>query len=113
MSRLTKVQVCVDLDRFAHPAPMSSLRVQASSTGEIFSFEYAPSWLQQPESFALDPDPALMTSPQYPAPERASFNIFADSSPDRWGRVLMQRRENIDARRDKRRARALNDWDCP
>jgi serine/threonine-protein kinase HipA len=44
-------------------------------------------------------------------PGRVNFGIFLDSSPDRWGRVLMQRRENVRARREARRARSLTEWD--
>jgi len=34
-----------------------------------------------------------------------------DSSPDRWGRVLMQRRDNTRGRIEKRKPRALTQWD--
>jgi serine/threonine-protein kinase HipA len=44
-------------------------------------------------------------------PGRPNFGIFLDSSPDRWGRVLTQRRENIRARHEGRRARSLTEWD--
>ena len=44
-------------------------------------------------------------------PDRANFGIFLDSSPDRWGRVLMQKRENMRARHEGRRARSLTAWD--
>jgi serine/threonine-protein kinase HipA len=53
----------------------------------------------------------LVGGPQYPAPDRQNFGIFLDSSPDRWGRVLMQRRENLRARREERRPRSLTEWD--
>jgi serine/threonine-protein kinase HipA len=105
------VQVCVDIERFAEPALMGTLKRRAGASGEIFSFEYSPAWLPQPEAFAFDPDLALVAGPQYPAPARATFGIFMDSSPDRWGRVLMQRRENLQARQERRRPRALTEWD--
>lgn len=111
MPRLTAVQVCVDVKRFDEPALMGKLNCQASGAGEIFSFGYAPAWLRLPEAFAFDPDLALVTGPQYPAPDRSTFGIFTDSSPDRWGRVLMQRRENLQARGEQRRPRALTEWD--
>ena len=111
MSRLNTVQVCVDLEHFEAPASMGALHCQAAGAGEIFSFEYEPPWLQQPEVFAFDPDLALVAGPQYPAPDRSTFGIFLDSSPGRWGRVLMQRRENTVARREGRRPRALTEWD--
>jgi serine/threonine-protein kinase HipA len=111
MARFDTVQVCLDLERFEHPALMGLLHCQSSGTGEVFSFEYERAWLKGPEAFAFDPDLALSTGHQYPAPSRANFGIFLDSSPDRWGRVLMQRRENMHARKEKRKPRALSEWD--
>lgn len=111
MPRLDTVQVCVDLEAFATPALMGHLRSQRAGSGEIFSFEYDESWLQRAEAFAFDPDLALVAGPQYPARDRSSFGIFLDSSPDRWGQVLMQRRENMLAREERRRPRALTEWD--
>jgi len=37
--------------------------------------------------------------------------IFLDMSPDRWGRVLMERREAMEARDEGRPPRSLRDWD--
>jgi serine/threonine-protein kinase HipA len=111
MRSLTTVSVFVDVDYFDAPALMGSLRYQENRTGDIFSFEYHPAWLQKPAAFSFDPDLALVSGPQYPVPGRANFGIFLDSSPDRWGRVLMQRRENIRAPHEGRRARSLTEWD--
>jgi serine/threonine-protein kinase HipA len=111
MPRYDTVQVYVDIERFTEPALMGNLHAQQSGTGEIFSFEYDESWLIRAEAFAFDPDLALVTGHQYPVADRENFGIFLDSSPDRWGRVLMQRRENSLARQDDRRPRTLTEWD--
>lgn len=111
MAALDTVQVCIDLQRFGHPVLIGHLYRQQSGSGEIFSFEYDRNWLDQPEVFSFDPDLALAVGHQYPAPERKNFGIFLDSAPDRWGRVLMQRRENVRTRREKRKPRALTEWD--
>ena len=105
------VTVFVDLPEFDRAALMGRLRCQSSRTGDIFSFAYDDAWLRRPAAFTFDPDLALVIGPQYPGPDRANFGIFLDSSPDRWGRVLMQKRENLQARRQGRRARALTEWD--
>jgi serine/threonine-protein kinase HipA len=73
------------------------------------SFEYDPAWLESGAAFLLDPGLALFQGPQYPA--REQFGIFLDSAPDRWGRVLMERREVLLAERDGRPVRALGDWE--
>lgn len=103
--------VFVDLPGFDDAALMGALRCQGSRTGDIFSFAYHEAWLTRPTAFTFDPDLALATGPQYPGPDRTNFGIFLDSSPDRWGRVLMQKRENLQARQEGRRARALTEWD--
>jgi serine/threonine-protein kinase HipA len=108
---LEAVFVYADLDHFEAPILMGSLRRQKSRSGDIFSFEYDKAWLQKPEAFTFDPDLVLVRGSQYPVAGRANFGIFLDSSPDRWGRVLMQRRENMRARREGRRARSLTEWD--
>lgn len=109
--QLETVAVYADLSHVAEPILMGSLRCQTGGSGEIFSFEYEQAWLQRPEAFTFDPDLAWVGGHQYPASGRVNFGIFLDSSPDRWGRTLMQRRENVRARREGRRPRSLTEWD--
>jgi len=112
MAGLEQVHVYLDLERYAEPVVVVGVfHRQQSGAGEIFSFEYDRTWLERPEVFAFDPDLAMAVGHQYPAPNRKNFGIFLDSSPDRWGRVLMQRRENARARSEKRKPRALTEWD--
>ena len=108
---LETVSVYADLNYIESPTLMGLLRRQKSRTEDICSFEYDQAWLQRPEAFTFDPDLALVSGPQYSTPSRPNFGIFLDSSPDRWGRVLMQRRENLRARHEGRRPRSLREWD--
>jgi serine/threonine-protein kinase HipA len=105
------VTVFADLDRFAEPRRMGSLRRLVGRGGGVLSFEYDREWLRTSDALPFDPDLALVQGPQYPAASRANFGVFLDSAPDRWGRVLMQRRENLRARRERCAARSLSDWD--
>ncbi len=111
MAHRNTVQVCVDLEHFLQPAPMGFFHRQKARSGEVFSFEYERSWLEHGDVFTFDADLALVAGAQYPALERSTFGIFLDSSPDRWGRVLMQRRESIRARQQGRMPHALTEWD--
>ncbi len=52
-----------------------------------------------------------MPGEQYAAQDAPQFGFFLDSAPDRWRRLLMERRETHAARRERRQARALDDWD--
>lgn len=105
------VEVHADLEWLDASQRMGWLRRQSGGKSDVLSFEYDPQWLATPDAFAFDPDLVLANGPQYPPADRVNFGIFLDSSPDRWGRVLMQRRENARARVDNRRPRTLTDWD--
>lgn len=116
MNRLPDwIAVFADLEWLPEPRRMGSLRHHPGrhrkGSSEVLAFEYDLDWLKTAHAFSLDPDLALVQGPQYPGANRANFGIFLDSAPDRWGRVLMQRRENLRARREGRTARSLADWD--
>lgn len=76
---------------------------------EVFSFEYDQLWLQSGFARMLDPDLQLFSGPQYLNDGKPNFGMFLDSSPDRWGRVLMRRREAIMARKEERQPATLHE----
>lgn len=78
---------------------------------EIFSFEYSKEWLKSKNAQILDPDLLLYQGPQYLNDEKPNFGLFLDSSPDRWGRVLMKRREAALAKTENRPERTLFETD--
>ncbi len=78
---------------------------------EIFSFEYSKKWLESKFAQVIDPDLQLYSGPQYLNSSKNNFGIFLDSSPDRWGRVIMQRREAIIARKENRQVNTLMESD--
>jgi len=78
---------------------------------EIFSFEYDKTWLQSSFVQEIDPDLGLYPGIQYLRDEKSNFGVFLDSSPDRWGRALMDRRESILARMGNRPRKNLNESD--
>jgi serine/threonine-protein kinase HipA len=53
----------------------------------------------------------LFSGSQYAKDEKQNFGVFLDSSPDRWGRILMKRREAAMARSEKRTDRTLRESD--
>ena len=79
---------------------------------QVFSFAYEEDWLLKSKFHRmLDPDLDLYSGRQYAPMDKAMFGIFADSCPDRWGRLLMKRREAITARREKRKPKQLGELD--
>ncbi len=75
------------------------------------SFQYAPSWETHPGRFMLDPRLDLHSGEQYPDAGAPGFGIFLDSAPDRWGRMLMERREAAEADREGRPMKVLREVD--
>lgn len=55
----------------------------------------------------IGPDVGMFRGRQYPAQGRVNFGCFSDSSPDRWGRMLMQRHDA----HTQQRGRPLTEWD--
>ena len=93
------------------PVLLGKLYVDAIKGGETYSFEYDDKWLKNTGmTVNLDPDLMPYGGRQYPN-GRSIFGIFADASPDRWGRVLMMKRERILAEKEVRKPRKLYDSD--
>ena len=79
---------------------------------EVFSFEYNEEWLKSENTFLLDPELQLYAGSHYLADDKkANFGIFLDSSPDRWGRLLMRRKEAALARFENRPEQKLFETD--
>jgi serine/threonine-protein kinase HipA len=106
-----EIHVYGDWEELGSPRRIGLLKAIQTQGQEVFSFEYDPDWLKSNDVFLLDPDLQLYQGPQYVNEDRPNFGLFLDSSPDRWGRVLMQRKEAIDARKGERKARNLRDSD--
>lgn len=105
------IQVCAHWQGLENPILMGTLYATPSRGKEIFSFEYDPAWLKSSHAQVLDPGLMLFSGPQYAHDGHDNFGLFLDSSPDRWGRVLMQRREAQQARAEQRNVRPLLESD--
>ena len=94
----------------AEPHKLGILYVDSLRGTEHYSFEYDEEWLRNTNfRYHLDPDLSMFTGRQYTT--KQIFGLFADASPDRWGRVLMKRREAIQARKEDRKPNKLYDSD--
>lgn len=106
----TEVVVHVDASDLGPDRPVGLLRRARKGTIIDLSFAYDAAWLMFAGAFDLDP--ALS---RYEGDQRTRHGglhgIFADTAPDRWGRLLLERREAQTARREGRRARTLDEWD--
>ena len=93
------------------PVFMGILYVNVIKGGESYSFEYDREWLKKTGlRITLDPELMPYSGRQYPSGKNI-FGLFADASPDRWGRVLMNKRERILADKEGRKPSKLYDSD--
>lgn len=92
--------VSADWEGLANPVRLGVLVARRARTGEVFEFEFDEDALAEPSLTIVPLDPRLgfFAGRQYPPQGCQTFGIFADSSPDRWGRLLMRRRLERDQR---------------
>lgn len=97
---MTRIAVYADWASLRGPRRLGFLHTRRARSTEVFEFEYDASALADAElNFcALDPRIGLFEGRQFPAQHQSRFGVFADSSPDRWGQLLMQRRLERDLR---------------
>ena len=107
-----KIWVYADWDFLEEAQLMGWLISQRLRGKEIFSFEYTEYWLNTDNPIlSLDPHLGFYKGKQYLPEEKNNFGIFLDSSPDRWGRLLMRRREAWQAKNEHRDERTLFESD--
>lgn len=111
MSTERVIDVVADWTGLEAPTLMGHLSATPARGKEVFAFEYDRGWLSTGSRQQLDPSMALYGGRQYPAKQRDNFGVFLDSAPDRWGRVLMRRREAQLARAAGREERRLVESD--
>ena len=95
MAAKTKnIAVYADWDGLGGPLMLGMLQARAGAGKEVFEFSYDETTLAHPQVLDLHIDPriARYAGRQFPGEGTANFGVFLDSSPDRWGRLLMQRR---------------------
>ena len=98
------------------PTLLGRLYVDVNRGKESFSFEYDKNWIRMCEmgdfpNVSLDPDLPLFSGRQYLQSNKKIFGVLSDSCPDRWGRLLMQRREAIVAKQVERKPKSLTESD--
>lgn len=88
------IAVYADWDGLSEPLRLGFLYAQRGAGREIFEFEFDAAALAHNALTNLQLDPRLgpYQGRQHPIQGSETFGVFADASPDRWGRLLMQRR---------------------
>jgi serine/threonine-protein kinase HipA len=97
---MTLIAVYADWESLNGPRRLGLLHARKARSTNVFEFEYDTAALADPElNFTtLDPRIKLFEGRQFPGQHQTRFGVFADSSPDRWGQLLMKRRLERDIR---------------
>ena len=76
------------------PLRLGWLHARRGAGREVFEFEFDPAALvhRSVTDLHIDPRLGLFEGRQHPPQRHETFGVFADASPDRWGRLLMRRR---------------------
>lgn len=110
---MERVEVWLD-DELAgdESACVGELWVSAARGRPVTRFRYDPLWLSRGAGgFAIDPELPLGEGDFFPVSGRTLHGALRDTTPDLWGRRLMDRRERDDASVESRRPRAPTEWD--
>jgi serine/threonine-protein kinase HipA len=103
--KTTQVDVWLDDPSFG---PLQRIGLLSRGDRGSIRFAYDAAWLAVAHAFQLDPELDLSAGNFFPG--KSNFGVFMDSCPDRWGQLLMRRRETIEAEEEERKARTLGPW---
>lgn len=68
---------------------------------DSYAFKFDENWLKVHAGIKLSEDINNYPGMQYTQPGSDIFGCFSDALPDRWGRTLLKRREQIQAAEEK------------
>lgn len=108
---MEKLFVYGDFDWLAMPILIGELSFDSVRGNETYSFSYDEDWLAKYGNVFLGDDLHNFPGVQYTRPGRDIFACFSDALPDRWGRTLLNRREQIAAADEKRPLKRLTSFD--
>lgn len=83
------VEVYADWQPIEAPLLIGLLAYSDSSRGGVFSFAYDKAFLTSAYRLQIDLILTLHSGELYNDEADKNFRVFLDSSPDRWGRILM------------------------
>ena len=103
--------VYADFDWLKGVELVGELGYESLRGSDSYSFKFADSWIKKYNAITLSEDLNNYPGIQYTQPNKDIFGCFADALPDRWGRTLLLRREQILAQEESRAVRRLSSFD--
>ena len=108
---MKRLYVFADFDWLKEPRLIGELSYESLRGSDSYGFCYSDDWLRDYGNLFLSDDLNNYPGQQYTAPDKDIFGCFSDALPDRWGRTLINRREQILAKEEKRPVRRLSSFD--
>lgn len=108
---MRKLYVYADFDWLKEVELVGELGYESLRGSDSYSFTFSNEWLRKHGGLFLCDDLNNFPGPQYTGVGRDIFGCFSDALPDRWGRTLLLRREQIAATEDNRQVQRLSSFD--
>lgn len=108
---MKKLHVYADFDWLDAPQRIGELSYESVRGGETYGFSFDEQWLTRQGNVFLCEELKGFPGIQYSPSGRDIFGCFSDALPDRWGRTLLNRREQIAAETENRPVRRLTSFD--
>lgn len=103
--------VYADFDWLKETELIGELGYESLRGPDSYCFKYNNKWLKEHGDLFLSDDLNNYPGQQHTLPGKDIFGCFSDALPDRWGRTLLLRREQIAAAEKKRPIRRLSSFD--
>ena len=108
---MERLFVFADFNWLDRPELVGELCYEKLRGSDSYAFKYDENWLKVHAGIQLSEDISNYPGMQYTQPGSDIFGCFSDALPDRWGRTLLKRREQIQAAEEKRAVRTLSSFD--
>ncbi len=108
---MKRLYVYADFDWMKEAVLIGELSYESLRGSDSYGFRFSDEWLKKYGNLFLGDDLNNYSGQQYTQPGKDIFGCFSDALPDRWGRTLLNRREQILAEEEKRPVRRLSSYD--
>lgn len=108
---MKKLLVYADFDWLKEIELIGELSYESIRGSETYGFQFNNEWLKKHGDLFLSDDINNYPGQQYTQQGKDIFGCFSDALPDRWGRTLLNKREQILSLEEKRPVRRLTSFD--
>jgi serine/threonine-protein kinase HipA len=103
--------VYADFEWFKEIELIGELSFENLRGSETYGFKYSNEWLRNHADIKFSDDINNYPGMQYTKQGKDIFSCFSDALPDRWGRTLLNRKEQLSALDEKRPIKHLSSFD--